>query len=485
VDSRKARGYDGLTWLFESQGEIMLIPSLKNYRFPPTASVYEYSSLTDLGIIHSVSYPANGNDNYYRRNIISMVGHGTRIYVGGGHARNDNPGGDTGATVTPRYIQTTDDSFVSLTYANTSQTAKEFQHPFFIGDDVFFSDIDSKETADTNIFRLESDQLVRYRIMGARNHNYYIHQSRRNPIKWFSTHGWTTGGSGTHSATTVFDGLAALPTVTQGPANWFGSRGYVIMEFGPTESARLFTNQNFISNYAWETYPTTEELESDSSTAHEFNFSTNTWSKISRYSFCSGLDANYINSQVAPAEDDTLLALGNKYWHAPMKLRRLDDDTYITVLGRGRLGGKFEFPGFFIDLDTANGKLQHDLYGGVYRITLTDQKPFPAAWGNTFFHCERVLDNPQVTGRQWDYQVVGSDTYVLTETKDFNWHVYKNGVEIIRVTNPPTYARCFCILGSDIYFGLSSDDGDGWRNNGTTINANAGRILKLSNAIPS
>jgi hypothetical protein len=91
--------------------------------------------------------------------------------------------------------------------------------------------------------------------------------------------------------------------------------------------------------------------------------------------------------------------------------------------------------------------------------------------------------DPAITGRQWDFKIVGADLYLLSETPDLVWHVWKNGTEILRVTGAPTHARTFAVVGNHIYFGLGSEENDPYHSNGSTINANSGRVLKAANVL--
>jgi hypothetical protein len=171
------------------------------------------------------------------------------------------------------------------------------------------------------------------------------------------------------------------------------------------------------------------------------------------------------------------------------KCTPLSNNEYIGVFGKNRGSGgmsRFANPGHFYYFNTgANGILDIRVHGGVYKITLREEPAYPGVSnGSVSFLCERVLPNPETTGRQWDYQVVGSDIYVLTETEGGNIHVYKNTTEILRITGAPTYARSFAIVGSHIYFGLGSEARDPWWNSGAeTISEHCGRVLKAANVL--
>jgi hypothetical protein len=171
---------------------------------------------------------------------------------------------------------------------------------------------------------------------------------------------------------------------------------------------------------------------------------------------------------------------------APVALQnvtRVDDDTYIAVIGRspGNMP-RVNFPGnmHYQDLGT-DGIIDQIYHGGVYFVTLGTTKPIPQAYGDVFLQCERVLPDTELTGRQWNFQLVGSDIYILTETPDLRCHLYKNGKRILTMTDMPTFARSFCVVGSSLYLGLGSEEYDPYRRNGQTLNINSGRILKVSN----
>lgn len=469
----------------------MIKPSMRSYRF---TKVVDYSELIDLGRPYSSdpNFSGTGNVGAYRNNVWCMYLFDNKIYIGAGNSTNSKPGDNTPGGWAIRAIDTADDSVI--TYPTTNMQAREIGLFQEVDGKLFAPDFDSHNDASSYVYRLDdvsgTPTFVRYKITDARNHNYYIYKTRRGS-RWFSAHGWTTVGQNSFTNASSFEGY---------PVNWdsaapsaSGSRGMAILEFGPTETSRIIL-VSMQTPYRDSSSPgnagtfARDPLSAENQPASSFVFlsevtatSPPTYTYHTNYQL-SGLHRGVTHPRFVPNsagsmfhEVELAIVLQN--------ITRVDDDTYIAVIGRASGNvPRVLYPGMMGYRDLGGGTYVDYLYhGGIYYITLGSEKSWSGAHGNTFLQCTRALPYPEETGRQWNYHLVGTDLYVLTETPDLRCHIYKNGKKILTITGLPTFARSLCIVGPHLYIGLGSDEYDPYRRNETTLNINSGRILKVEN----
>lgn len=468
----------------------MIFPTLSGYKF---VKVVDYSDMDDLGRPYSNDIVFSGatNGHYYRNNPWMMKLHDGIIYIGAGNGINSKPGDNAPGGWGIRGIDVSDDSI--LEFPTTNMNAREIAFFQVIEGQMYIPDADSANDNSSYVYRVEDIDgtltLVRYQITSARNHNYYIHKCRRNG-RWISGHGLTA------IEQNIF---TSRPNFEDFPRNWdsfagksLNPRGIGILEFGPNESSTIVClatlypygmgyppyNQPEIAGR----YPSTNEVSEAIKYSYEFNPVADSYTPLTNY-YLSGLDRNFTNPRYRFT--NTNEPIFSQSHIVLEKLLPVDNDTYLAVIGKGvstSLGPRFEYPGDMRHEDLGeDGVLSYIIYGGVYYLTLGSTKSWPGAYGDKFIQCERALAEPEVTGRQWDYCLVGSDLYILTETRDLRCHIYKNGKKILTMTGLPTYARSFVVSGNDLYIGLGTDEYDPFRQNGTTLNSNSGRILKIAN----
>ncbi len=335
--------------------------------------------------------------------------------------------------------------------------------------------IDPSNSTDVNLHVLQEGYLIPYLVAKNRNHLYDVYRSRRNG-RYFGATGYS--GSTRDEIVSSSENLVYGWSGDGSAMTHHGARGMAFLEFGAPGLERLFAVQ---WARAYDTMRGDAPLGKGAWLNYEYDFQAEHWVGVTN-AIWSGLDPRFTGPMVGPDATGRMVVVGGVF--VPWKVTRVDDDTYMAVFGRKRASNRFGFPGLAIGFDDGTGKPDNVTgsgSGGVYAIRLGSTPPVQWARGETFFECERVLD-PGL-GRQWDFQVVGGDVYVLTETPDLAIHVYCNGEEVLRVPDAPTFARSFAVVGESVYLGLGSERNDPYRRNGSLLNPHCGRIVKAEGVL--
>jgi hypothetical protein len=434
----------------------------------PGPAVVAFADLKDLGIPYERDFRVP--IHHYARNPWSLFAFDGLLFIGGGDGSlpmgQPSPG-----PFRPKVVDLSNDGILELNLVDE----EELNAFRVIDGQLVVPGIDPAQTTDASLHLLQERLLIPYLVAENRNHLYDVYRSRRNG-RYFSATGHVGGAR--DPVVSSSDSLKFGWTSDSSALTSWGSRGMAFLEFGAPGGERLFCVQwARVYDVGTEDTPTGQGAWLN----YEYNFETMQWEGVTN-AIWSGLDPRFTGPAVGPDSSGRMVAVGDVF--VPWKVTRVDDDTYMAVFGRRRMSNRFGFPGLAIGFDDGTGKPDNVTgsgSGGVYGITLGSKKPVEWARGETFFDCERVLDSE--LGRQWDFQLVDEDVYVLTETPDQMIHVYRNGVEVLRVPDAPTFARSFAVVGESVYLGLGSERTDPYRHNGSQLSLDCGRIVKAEGVL--